>query len=544
MSDTTVVSAIDSIIPMPETLPEGWAEATLRESSTLITKGTTPTTYGFKYQKSGIPFVRVENLFNGQIDPASITTFIETRADEALRRSRLESGDLLFSIAGTIGRTALVRASDVPSNTNQAIAIIRGTQSVFLHQFLLFALTSIATQQQANEDARGGSMNNISLDDVRSLRLPIPPLCEQKRIITKVEELLSHVSSARDHLSRVSAILKRFRQAVLASACSGRLTKDWREAQSNLESVESLYERAQMLRAERYQKGVSSAVAGGWRKPSDPRKSERSNKPVIDLPELPPEWGLYPLQDLSYLITDGTHKTPNYQGEGVAFLSVRNVRPFRIVDTNVKRISEKEHREITGRCNPAAGDILYTKIGSFGYAAANRLSYPFSLFVSVALIKPVCECFTTDYAELVMNSEIVYSQAADRVSGSGVPDLHLIEIRDFRIPLPSLAEQNEIVRRVESLFRFADVIEKRVSTATARAEKLTQSILSKAFRGELVPTEAELARREGREYEPASVLLERIRTEKASSDSGKKERSRRATHQSGKRLSVSRTSVR
>ena len=243
--------------------------------------------------------------------------------------------------------------------------------------------------------------------------------------------------------------------------------------------------------------------------------SARANKPVIELPELPAEWGLYPLQDLSHLITDGTHKTPAYQEKGVAFLSVKNVRPFRLLDTDVKRISEEEHREITGRCNPATGDILYTKVGTFGYAAANRLPYPFSLFVSVALIKPVRECFTTDYAELVLNSDIVYAQAADRVSGSGVPDLHLLEIRDFRIPLPSVPEQNEIVKRVQNLFRFADAIEKRVSTAIARADKLTQSILAKAFRGELVPTEAELARREGREYESASVLLERIKRERS-----------------------------
>ena len=76
-------------------------------------------------------------------------------------------------------------------------------------------------------------------------------------------------------------------------------------------------------------------------------------------------------------------------------------------------------------------------------------------------------------------------------------------------------EQHEIVRRVEALFRLADVIEKRVAAATARAERLTQAILAKAFRGELVPTEAELARREGRDYEPASVLLAKIRTERA-----------------------------
>ena len=81
-------------------------------------------------------------------------------------------------------------------------------------------------------------------------------------------------------------------------------------------------------------------------------------------------------------------------------------------------------------------------------------------------------------------------------------------------PVPPLEEQHEIVRRVEVLFQLADAIEKRVAAATKRTDKLTQSILAKAFRGELVPTEAELARREGRSYEPASVLLERIQAER------------------------------
>lgn len=90
-------------------------------------------------------------------------------------------------------------------------------------------------------------------------------------------------------------------------------------------------------------------------------------------------------------------------------------------------------------------------------------------------------------------------------------------IRKAPIPLPSLAEQQEIVRRVEALFRFADQIEARYQKAKGQVDKLTQSILAKAFKGELVPTEAELARREGRDYEPASALLERIG--KARSDS-------------------------
>src|SRR6185437_2512384 len=82
------------------------------------------------------------------------------------------------------------------------------------------------------------------------------------------------------------------------------------------------------------------------------------------------------------------------------------------------------------------------------------------------------------------------------------------------LPVPPTEEQREIVRRVEDLFKLADAIEKRVAAASVRADRLTQAILAKAFRGELVATEAELARREGREYEPASVLLERIKKEK------------------------------
>jgi type I restriction enzyme S subunit len=208
-------------------------------------------------------------------------------------------------------------------------------------------------------------------------------------------------------------------------------------------------------------------------------------------------------------------------------LSVKNVRPFKVLDADVKRISIEEHRAINHRCNPEIGDILYTKVGAtFGYAAVNRLRYPFSLFVSVALVKVVQECFIPEYAEIVMNSDIAYRQAADRVSGSGTPDLHLIEIRDFRIPLPPLEEQAEIIFRVNRLFQLATAIEGQVMRARVRTEKLTQSTLAKVFRGELVPTEAELARREGREYEPASVLLERIKAERESQTSSKPERKR------------------
>ncbi len=100
--------------------------------------------------------------------------------------------------------------------------------------------------------------------------------------------------------------------------------------------------------------------------------------------------------------------------------------------------------------------------------------------------------------------------------GSTAPRINVADIKKFPIPFPPLPEQQEIVHRVDALFAFADSIEAKVKAARENTEKLRQSILAKAFSGELVPTETELARKEGRDYEPAETLLERIKVERKS----------------------------
>jgi DNA-binding Lrp family transcriptional regulator len=132
----------------------------------------------------------------------------------------------------------------------------------------------------------------------------------------------------------------------------------------------------------------------------------------------------------------------------------------------------------------------------------------------------------------VLNSPRILGQVRELTGGSASPHLNVADIKAFPLPLPSLQEQREIVSRVALLFSLTEAIEMRATTATGLADKLTQSILAKAFRGELVPTEAELARREGREYEPASVLLERIREQRVKNEESQqkpKQRAKRAT---------------
>ena len=198
----------------PFELPIGWSLERLCSLSHMITKGTTPTSLGFSYQNEGIRFVKVENVSFGRININSIDQYISEETDKALARSRLITGDVLFSIAGTIGRTCIVYSKDIPANTNQAFAIIRGTTTVFDQMFLLRQLDSFVSNK-TKEKARGGAMNNVSLSDLSELILIIPPLAEQHRIVAKVDELMAlcdqlenqHNNAAEAHEKLVTHLL-------------------------------------------------------------------------------------------------------------------------------------------------------------------------------------------------------------------------------------------------------------------------------------------------------------------------------------------------
>ncbi|WP_062270419.1 restriction endonuclease subunit S [Endozoicomonas arenosclerae] len=174
----------------PFKLPEQWAVARLGELSLVITKGTTPTSVGYQFTASGVSFIKVENIANNRIQKTAISQHISEETHAALERSSLEAGDVLFSIAGTIGKTCIVTKEDLPANTNQALAIIKGTSLVFDVRFLLILLNSFVASK-TKEKARGGAMPNVSLGDLTHLVAIVPPQTEQHRIVTKVNELMS-----------------------------------------------------------------------------------------------------------------------------------------------------------------------------------------------------------------------------------------------------------------------------------------------------------------------------------------------------------------
>lgn len=156
----------------------------LADECKIITKGTTPTTLGFNFTDSGVNFVKIENISSEGHFIMDKMMYIDEKCNEAMKRSQLENGDILFSIAGAIGRCAIVSDEILPANINQALAIVRLKRNSKLSRgFLLAALKSGYVERQYMILKRGAAQLNLSLKDVGNFSIPIPPAAKQDEYV-------------------------------------------------------------------------------------------------------------------------------------------------------------------------------------------------------------------------------------------------------------------------------------------------------------------------------------------------------------------------
>lgn len=188
------------------------------------------------------------------------------------------------------------------------------------------------------------------------------------------------------------------------------------------------------------------------------------------------------LADITTRITDGVHQKPTYTGSGVPFISVKDITTGKLTFDDCKFISPEDHQRFTKRCKPEYQDILYTKVGAtYGRPAIVETDRPFSIYVSVCLIKPQKDVIDPYFLAAAMGSSAVKKQADSRVKGIGVPDLHLDQISGFLIPLPSMNEQRTFARRVSAV----KDLDTTLCASLAKCDALLTSLQHRAFRGEL-----------------------------------------------------------
>jgi len=341
--------------------------------------------------------------------------------------------------------------------------------------------------------------------------LPIPPLAEQHRIVAKIEELFSELDQGVASLKTAREQLKVYRQSLLKNAFEGKLTAAWRAAHRNqLETATALQQRIARERHARYQQQLAD-----WQSAGQPGPKPKPPKPLppltteelAELPELPAGWRWVKLGSLASQITDGEHFRPTTTEQGIPFLSAKDVRADGVSFDAPLFISLETAEKAWTRCQPERSDILIVSRGAtVGRMCAVNTDQPFCLLGSVILIK-VTPATLPAYLLAALKTPFVNKKIVGASGATAQQAIYLRDIQTVPVAVCSLAEQFEIVQELESKLSEAGQLDQTLATALQQADALRQSILKKAFHGQLV--------KQAKNEEPATALLERIRAGKA-----------------------------
>lgn len=424
-------------------LPAGWTETTLGEIASQGQYGWTS-----KAADNGqVKYLRTTDITSGQIDWDTVPFCQDNPPD--VDKYKIALGDILISRAGSVGFSALIQ--DVPSTPAVfASYLIRYIPKPEVNsKYLAHFLKSPSYWQQISDAAAGIALANVNAKKLANVVLPLAPLDEQKRIAEKLDSLLTRVDSCERHLERVPQILKRFRQSVLAAATSGRLTEDWRN-----------------------ERGISIE-----------------------------DWDTKTGKDIFPFITSGSRWWAKYYSDsGSIFIRVGNLDHDTIeLDlSNIQYVTPPDDAE-SKRTRVQVGDILISitaDVGMVGYVRKDIGDAYTNQHVCIA--RQTGE-YNGEYLAYYLTSPVGgLGQLTKAQRGATKAGLTLGDIRELIIQIPSPEEQAEIVRRVESLFAYAERLEARYLSASGRVARLTPSLLEKAFRGELVEQDPN--------DEPASAL--------------------------------------
>lgn len=450
-------------------LPKGWLNTPLPEIAG-ITMGQSPDSSDCNDIGIGMPF------FQGKAEFQKL--YPEVRKYCTKPKKIAKKDDVLLSVRAPVGPTNLAESECV---IGRGLAAINSHE--LAHKYLLYYFRYI--EPWLSEQGTGSTFKAIGGQFLKELSVKLAPQAEQTRIVEKLDEVLAQVDTIKARLDGIPAILKRFRQSVLAAAVSGRLTEEWRKNSSNIEvDLVSLNKDKNKL--------IENKLI----------KNDLSFEYAERMYDAPDSWAILKLKSVAKKITDGEHKTPIRQQSGRYLISARNVRDGYISLENVDYVDESEYQKLRQRCDPNKGDILISCSGSVGRVSLVDADDKYVMVRSAALVKLLDEYMLNYFLVYALQSPQLQKRIDESSKSTAQSNLFLGPIKELEVPLPPIEEQREIVRLVDQYFAFADTIEAQVKKAQTRVDNLTQSILAKAFRGELVAQDPD--------DEPAEKLLERI----------------------------------
>ncbi|KYN85120.1 type I restriction endonuclease subunit S [Vibrio cidicii] len=469
-------------------LPKGWVETTLDKIATWGSGGT-PKRNEPSYYGGDIPWVKTGDLGPKLLKEAS--EYISRLGLDNSSAKLFPKGSVAIAMYGaTIGKTSIL---DFETSTNQACAVGSPIDGLTSTEFLYYFLAS--EKQNFIKKGKGGAQPNISQQLIKAHNVMLPPLAEQTRIVEKLDEVLAQVDTIKARLDGIPASLKRFRQSVLAAAVSGKLTEEWRKNNSGQQIKQLLYEietQREKLKAAKLLKR-----SFGKHETVDPQSNE-----------LPDGWEWVCFDQISDNENNALKAGPFGSALKKSDCTDHGYRVYgqeQVIagdETLVSYYINEEKYQQLEACSVKSGDILISLVGTIGKVLilSDKVE---SGIINPRLVKLSLNSeIQRKYIKAYLDSPLAWHFFNGFSHGGTMDILNLGILRKLPIPLPPVEEQKEIVRLVDQYFAFADTIEAQVKKAQARVDKLTQSILAKAFRGELVPQDPN--------DEPADKLLERI----------------------------------
>ncbi len=487
-------------------LPIGWATTTVGEVATYQNgRAFKPSEWG----TAGLPIIRIQNLN----DTNANYNFTDEQHEE---RFKVKSGDLLFAWSASLG-AYIWQGQDAWLNQH----IFRVDHLKMIDRlFLYYALTNITADLYAK--AHGSGMVHVTKARFEETKISLPPLVEQRRIVAKIEELLSELDKGIESLKAARAKLDAYRQAVLKHAFEGKLTAQWREEnKDNLETPEQLIARIKREREAHYEQQLAEwkksvdeweAIGKPSKKPSKPMMAKKlpplTKAELTALPELPKGWRWVQYGTLTEIVRNGISRKPTGEkGEKISRISaVRpmnfNMDDYRYIDNHDVELDDYLLRK---------GDVVFTRYNGSRqfvgvcaeYRSDEKRVFPDKLIQTRVFSGTVSSSFIEKAAHSGASRRFIESRIRTTAGQSGVSGS---DIKCLPIPLCPKAEQRAVVKLLESKLATIDRLETQIEENSRRVEALRQSILKKAFAGELVPQDPH--------DEPASVLLSRIRTER------------------------------
>ena len=432
--------------------------------------------------KGLLPVLRANNIQKGKLLNSDL---VYVPCELVKQRQKLNLGDIVVAMSSgsksVVGKAAKVD-SVIDGSFGAFCGVLRPVSGVDSNYVSWFT-HSLEYRNKVSSLSAGANINNLKPSHFDVIAIPVAPLAEQKAIADKLDTLLAQVESTKARLERIPKILKRFRQSVLAAAVSGKLTEEWRSQNR-------------------------------FTPPSDTWPScEEVAKPF----EIPGDWVGVALGSVSEKVSVGhVGKTSEFYTDresGIPFLRSQNVRPGRISLDGLAYITVSFHQSLK-KSQLQPGDLLVVRVGANrGDACVLPAIFDQVNCANIVFARPMSGL--SPYLNLYFQSPLSQEQLLGVTVGGAQGVINTKSVAQTFLALPPIEEQIEIVRRVEQLFAYADTIETQVNNALERINNLTQSILAKAFRGELT----EQWRKDNPDLisgeNSAESLLEKIKAERA-----------------------------